>query len=341
MAQGGSPGAGGTAGNGVGGSSGSAGSSSTPGERNTFYVDGRFLYDRCGEKVLLRGVNEMVVWSGGADGLPEFVEIAKTGANSVRVVWTVKDGTPAGLGTAIENALANELIPIVELHDATGDMTKLQTLVDYWSSPSMVEVINQHSANVLLNIGNEVGDDKVTNEQFETAYTAAIAQIRQAGIRVPLVIDAPTWGQNINVLQATGPALLEADPEHNLLFSVHMWWSDPAGARVKTEIDESVALNLPLIVGEFAQHAVYQCDQSPFDYKTLLSYSKDKEIGWLAWSWGGVKNADCEDAGPFDMSTDGTFEGLTGWGLEVAVSDPNSIQNTAVRPQSILTGNCE
>jgi mannan endo-1,4-beta-mannosidase len=43
------------------------------------------LFDRCGERVLLRGVNKDV-----ADIDPtgaSFPEIAKTGANTVRLVW--------------------------------------------------------------------------------------------------------------------------------------------------------------------------------------------------------------------------------------------------------------
>ncbi len=47
----------------------------------TFRVSGRRLFDSRGEEVVLRGVNEMIVWSGSKDGDPEFAEIAKTGAN--------------------------------------------------------------------------------------------------------------------------------------------------------------------------------------------------------------------------------------------------------------------
>jgi hypothetical protein len=37
------------------------------------------------------------------------------------------------------------------------------------------------------------------------------------------------------------------------------------------------------------------------------------------------------------MTEDGTYDTLHEWGLEVAVTHPYSIQNTAVRPESILT----
>ena len=64
-----------------------------------FRVEGRFVYDKYGEKVILVGVNKMIIWMD-IDGLPSFPEIAKTGANCVRIVWT-SDGTAEQLDTAI------------------------------------------------------------------------------------------------------------------------------------------------------------------------------------------------------------------------------------------------
>jgi mannan endo-1,4-beta-mannosidase len=94
--------------------------------RTTFYTKGRYLYDRLGNKVILRGVNKMSVWDGddptGSIYLPE---IRKTGANSVRIVWAIRkdlqpgtpDTNPAQLNTLIANAKNNHLIPMIELHD--------------------------------------------------------------------------------------------------------------------------------------------------------------------------------------------------------------------------------
>jgi mannan endo-1,4-beta-mannosidase len=337
-------GSGGMSGSAAGGGQSNAGSGGVGAPsctgREGYWVDGRILRDRCCEKVVLRGVNEMVVWTGSQDGNPQFAEIAKTGANAVRIVWETA-GPVSKLDAAIGNAIDNDLIPIPELHDATGDLSKLAPVVDYWVRSEVVEVINKHRANVIVNIANEAGNNSVTLDTFNSSYQGAITRIREAGIHVPLIIDGSSWGQDIDMLQAAGPTLIAADPDHNLLFSVHMWWNDPEGTRVTTELNESVGANLPLLVGEFAQHAVSTCSAEPFAYQTLLSLSKSLEIGWLAWSWGGVKNSDCANDGPFDMSTDGTFDGLTGWGREVAVTDPNSIQNTSVRPRSMTSGSCQ
>lgn len=120
-----------------------------------------------------------------------------------------------------------------------------------------------------------------------------------------------------------------------------MWWSDANGKRVVKELQESVDLGLPLIVGEFAQHAVSKCDLNPFDYATLLSEAQKHSIGWLAWSWGGVDNADCAGQGSFDMTVNGIYgKWEEPWGEQVALTLPASIANTSIRPFSMINGHC-
>jgi mannan endo-1,4-beta-mannosidase len=332
---------GGTGGTGGTGTAGTAGSGGAPTTSDTFYVSGRDLYDRCGEKVVLRGVNEMIVWSEGKDGVPEYTEIAKTGANAVRIVWN-EEGSAAELDVAIQNAVAQKLIPMVEHHGATGDLTKVPSVVDYWTQTDVVAVLKKHAPYLLLNIANEAGESGTQQQAFATTYQTAITRIRGTGVTVPLVIDAPGWGQDVDVLQAAGPGLIEHDPEKNLLFSVHMWWNDATGTRVTTELEQSVQMGLPLIVGEFAQHAVSGCNQNPFAYGVLLTEAQKHGVGWLAWSWGAVPNSDCANEGSFDMTVGGVFGNWEeAWGEEVALTHAASIQKTAVRPQSMVTGTCQ
>src|SRR5215210_5925044 len=53
------------------------------------------------------------------------------------------------------------LVPMFELHDATGDWGGLDNLVAYWTRPQIVSIIKKHQAYLLVNIGNEVGNDTV------------------------------------------------------------------------------------------------------------------------------------------------------------------------------------
>jgi mannan endo-1,4-beta-mannosidase len=295
-----------------------------------YRVEGRFLYDNQGEKVILYGVNKMIVWTD-KDGIPSYSEIAKTGANCVRIVWSL-DESAADLDTAITNCRAENMIPIIELHNATGEWSKLSSLVDYWVRSDVVEVIQKHQEYLLVNIGNEVGN-QVSEADFKTGYEAAVTKMRKAGIHVPLVIDASSYGQNIDILQSCGPSLIEADPDQNLLFSVHMWWPKAWGytdQRVTDELEETVALNLPLVVGEFGNQWE-ETDSGQIPYKTIIEQCYKNQIGYLAWSWGPGNNPQTF----LDMTTDGTYKTLNGWGLEVAVTNPYSIQNIAQRPASM------
>lgn len=303
-------------------------------------VSGRHLYDKCGEKIILRGVSNPNIWFE-ADGWIRYREIEKTGANVVRIVWQTW-GSATILDVAIQNCIDQKMIPMIELHDATGEWDKLQSCVDYWVRDDVIEVIQKHQEYLLVNIANEVGDYFVTNAAFRNGYIDAVQTMRDAGIHVPLVIDGTDWGKNVNIMQSEGPAIIEADPDHNIIFSVHMWWPKMYGFTendIVNEIAQSVEMDLPLIVGEFSQmHG--SCDEreitsnNSIAYKTILRECQENEVGYIAWSWFGNCNP------LWDMSDEGTYESLYSWGLEVAVTDENSIQNTSVRPYSIVNGEC-
>jgi mannan endo-1,4-beta-mannosidase len=327
-------GGGGSGGSSSGGSGGSGGSSG----KKTFYLDGRFLKDPCGNKVVLRGVNEMIIWSSDKTGAQVYKEIAKTGANVVRIVWTSK-GSAADLDKTIANALAEKLIPIVENHDPTGDITKIPAAVDYWTQKDVADVLLKHADKLLLNIGNEAGNGSVSSDDFEGIYGDAIKRLRDAGFKFPLIVDSTGWGSNILTIFNSGDVVVASDPLKNTMLSVHTYWDDADGALTRRHLTHVADdLKLPMIVGEFASTRVTVCKSGSYDYKTLMAVAQEKEIGWLAWSWGQVKNSDC--AGVIDMSTDGTFAGLTDWGLEVATTDPNSIKNTSVISPYIDKGRC-
>ena len=302
-------------------------------EHPGFYVQGRHLYDRFGNKVILVGVNKMAIWTD-RDGLPAFPEIAKTGANVVRIVW-LTEGSSEELDIVISNAHNHQLIPMIDCHDSTGNWQLLTTCVDYWVRADILEVLKKHENYLLINIANEAGKGVVNEWEFRAAYELAIKRMRLAGIHVPLIIDAQGFGQNINDLQKNGPYLIQADPDHNLMFSIHMWWPTawrgPGVAQmVIDEIAESVEMELPLIVGEFANKGPGCSCCIP--YRTIIEQCQINEIGYLAWSWG-PGNGDCAE---MDMTEDGAFDTLHGWGLEVAMTSTHSIQAIAIRPDWIV-----
>lgn len=322
-------------------------------------VVGRHLYDRCGEKVVLRGVNRMVWWLDVKEGItPPYAEIEQTGANVVRIQWLAVDNEDAALYAdmiiseldgAIQGAVDQGMIPMVELHDATlqgANFNLLDDMVDFWVSPEIAPILKKHEQYLLLNIANEIGTD-VTDAEFKAGYEAAITRIRGAGLRMPIVIDGTDWGKDVDQMQAVGPELIQFDPEHSLLFSVHTWWPEKWGytdGRVVQEFRESAEADFPLIVGEFGNSWDEPTDaDGDLPWRTILQYADQYDIGWLAWSWGDHQLGDNYANNPqhwLDMTEDSTYATLRDWGLEVAVTSPYSIKNTSVRPQSMVTGQC-
>jgi mannan endo-1,4-beta-mannosidase len=325
-------------------------------EKQTFYTEGRHLHDRLGNKVILRGVNKMAVWDQDSDpaGSISFPEIRKTGANTVRIVWAIRKDLQPGisdtdidhLDALITSAKANQLIPQIELHDATGNWNRLQDLVDYWTQPAVVKIIEKHQAYLLVNIGNEVGDDTVTEAQFIAGYTNAIQAMRTAGIHTPLVVDAADWGKNLALLDATASTLINIDPEKNLLFSLHIYWSKFTGAdanMIRSQLQNSVNLGYPLILGEFSQFGGYpgqnvsMCSANgEIDYLTIIEVCHQSEIGWYAWEWGPGNDFNDPQCAVMDMTPDRLFAHLKpGWATDVAISSPYSIKNTSVTPPTM------
>lgn len=303
-------------------------------EYQGFTVEGRHLYDPCGERVVLRGINYMVVWlDDDQDGMPAFREMARTGANAVRIVWDTS-ATPQQLGTAVTNAVEQDLIPMIELHNATGKWDLVDEMVDYWVRPETVSMIRRHEDHLLVNIANEAGDESVTDEQYRAGYEDAVRRMREAGIRTPIVIDAAGWGTNEDQLLRTASWLRAQDPRTNLLFSVHWWHADNDTSRITNTFARAVEQEIPLIVGEFA-HKRVGCEGT-IAYRHLMEEAARLDVGWLAWSWG-PGNSDC--AG-MDMTEDGTVQTLHGWGRDVALTDSFSIRHTAERPASMTEGTC-
>jgi mannan endo-1,4-beta-mannosidase len=307
---------------------------SRPVDPPCFQVDGRFLTSPDGSRVILRGVNEMFVWGDRTGNALE--EISRTGANCIRLVWTLAEGTAQELDALLERCAGLGMLPIAEFHDATGKWEELDAVVSGWLRPDYLAVTKKHQGRLVLNIGNEVGEE-VTDSDFAAAYSDALRRLRLAGIRCPLMIDAAFWGQDYGLLSRTGSALVHSDPLKNVLLSVHMWWPaknsggslESAAQRVMDALADAQSKGLPLVVGEFGAaftEAGEVLDPDRIAWQTILEECHGREIGWLAWSWGGVPNQPQKD---LDMTRDGRFETLYGWGREVALDHPFSIARTA------------
>jgi mannan endo-1,4-beta-mannosidase len=277
----------------------------------------------------------MISWTG-RDG-HTFPEIAKTGANAVRMTCTGKDAA-TDLDKWFTTCYQNKMFPMPELHDATGNWAGLPALFTYWTRSDIAAILKKHEQYLLINIGNEVGTSSVTAAQWISGYASGIKQMRAAGIHACVVVDGTDYGKSIGVIISSGQALLAQDPDSNILFSAHAYWPLEWGwsdQKVKDTLQAAVNKNLAVIIGEFG-NMWDQTAQGAIPYIALITQCQALDVGWLAWSWGPGNNPQTW----LDMTSKGTFATLQGWGLEVATTNAASIKNTSKRPTSMLTGAC-
>ncbi|MFW6161888.1 MAG: PA14 domain-containing protein [Planctomycetota bacterium] len=307
--------------------------------RQTMYVDGRFLRDRCGEKVVLRGANTMIIY-WDRTGEATYPELAKTGANACRIFWTVKaQAPPRDLDRTLANCRAQTMIPIPCVWDAGGKKwDHLGQCVDFWCRPDIVAVLRKHAACLIVNIANEAGTREVTNEEYRKAYAQALVRMREAGLHMPLMIDAAHWGRGESYILENARYLVEQDPDHNVLFSWHPWDTRQPQSRYQKAIDASIEQDICLVVGEFSRVGVFY--KRPIDWKFIIRTCQEEEIGWLAWVWWcGKKNS--HDG--HSITRDKVFGHWANapWGEAIAVSSPYSIAKTSQRTYYLQHGTCK
>jgi hypothetical protein len=295
-----------------------------------FFVANGNLYDKFGNAFVIRGVNNPHIWFDAANQYLAYQaldQIAALGANTIRIVW-MTTGSPSNLARVIRRVVELRMVPMVELHDVTGGTLnqELARMVDFYVRPDVKDVLLAYESFLLVNIANEW-----SGTDFRNGYLAAITQLRAAGINHTLVIDSNAFGQNADTIFADGRPLLDADPQHNLLFSLHMYQEYAATTAGRAHITATLAQartsSLPLIVGEFGP----QLGGTMVDAQLIMSECVRLSIGYIAWSWKGNE----ANLAYLDMAVDWQGQMLTSWGTAV-MRGANGIMMTARKP-SIFT----
>ena len=364
----GSGGAGGTAG--TGGTAGAGGSGGmAPLANPSIYASGGDLYDACGSAFVPIGVNHR-----GFIGTPEdldgssFAEIAKTGANAIKFAW----GTPENvehpdfalqeLDVQIQAAIDAGLIPIIAMYDAIGpdhwDDGAFEHLIQWYESAPVVAWMNGTDANghnrseyLILNLAVEAGPGVGSPyTSYTNVYADAITRLRDCTVpgtdpcyTMPFMITADNWGRDPDSLVAAAPAWLIADPLDNIILSWHPY--DPlSAAALGSAMDDLQTTGLPVVIAEFSDQGpgpdvTYPtpCLGAPLLYNSITAEANARGIGWIPWAWGSDPQGEYWSSNCWEnnMTSADACSSVERWGCEVAFTNPNSIANTAVRPQYI------
>lgn len=283
-------------------------------------------------------------------------QIAMSGANTIRFTWysdgvSWRDGgqyvanspTPEaryhkGNGTTMSGYISNGhvsnifsycktkgIIPVFAIHDLTcaNDWNYFNNdLKTWWTSAKVLSLINAHKDHLIINIANEFGVVRWNGgnandfNTFKTNYGTMVTALRNAGVKVPIMIDAPDCGQSISELMTMSAEILNADPEHNIIFSTHLYWGGYAttSQQIAAKFTEAVNANVVLALGEVAPNQDNgSCGNMDITsiYQTALTQACPLNISWYAWSW----DQDCSPAR--NMTTNGNYNTLTTFGSDI------------------------
>jgi mannan endo-1,4-beta-mannosidase len=295
-------------------------------QQGGFSIDGTQLIDANGNPFIMRGTTHPDVWYQGE--FESFGEISDLGANTVRVVlgsghrdWGTSSAARVQL--IVDECKAQRMICVLEVHDTTGygeeaGAASLDQAVTYWEG--LHGVLEGEEAYVLINIGNEpIGNQNP--QQWTQAPVDAVERMRSIGFQHTLVVDAPSWGQDwANVMRDNAPAVAAADTLGNTLFSVHMYQVYGTAQSVVDYFDAFEAMNLPLIVGEYAD--THQGEVVAWE--TIQSEAQARGIGWIGWSYSGNTDPILDQVLNFDPNQ------MTAYGEKIFDSQ-YGIGNTAER----------
>lgn len=295
--------------------------------QNVFTTRGTQLIDATGQPFIIVGMNNPHAWFGER-AYEALDEIAAIRANTVRIVWNTR-GRADQLERIIKRCVALKMVPMVELHDVTGNSSgqRLLDMTNYYSREDVKAVLMRHQRYLLINIANEWGKHDVNTQHWLQSYTDAVAAMRKAGFTTTLVIDAPGWGQNIQPILEGGQELIAKDSLHNILFSVHMYGSWNHAQDIIDKLTAAKEKNLPLIVGEFGYNSNdgknnLKCKT---DHRTIMSMCKQLGYGFMPWSWTGNNR---ENAW-LDIVDSRDWKTPTWWGREV-IDGECGIRQTAI-----------
>jgi mannan endo-1,4-beta-mannosidase len=288
------------------------------------HVSGTSIVEANGNKFVMRGTSHAHTWYSSQT--KSFKDIKSLGANTVRVVlsggrWTANGASD--VANVVSLCKTNKLICVLEDHDTTGygEQSGAYTLaqaVSYWQS--LKSVLQGQENYIIINIGNEpYGNNNPAD--WTSATVNAVKAMRSAGFQHSLMVDAPSWGQDwAGVMRDNATTVAAADPQKNVIFSVHMYGVYDTAAEITSYLSAFKSKGLPLVIGEFGHN---HSDGNP-DEDTIMATAQSQGVGYLGWSWSGNSS----DVGYLDQVNSFNVASLTSWGQRL-FNGANGIKATA------------
>lgn len=201
------------------------------------------------------------------------------------------------------------MLAVAGVWEATGKSlngSEFEGIIQWWVNHA--GFVEARKNKMIVNIANEGG---LASDNWYSKYKSTILRLRQAGIHTPLMIDVPDYANSVGLFfrHENGNAniddcvaLVNDDPDHNLIFSWHLYNPKDYQNGTVAKIDEwtarAISDNICLIFGEvgytywnfgwsdFGGNTPVNSDTTT-NYKYVFQKAKSDQFGALAWCWNG------------------------------------------------------
>lgn len=291
--------------------------------------DGR-LVEATGSDLVLRGVNYDFIYYPAENST--FAAIKAAGANAVRIPLGIGHQWPAVDPHAIASVVGvcrhNRLICVLDAHDTAGfgqdkKAATIAEAVRFWIG--VRDALVGQEDYVIINIANEPFANGTT-WPWVAQTTDAIRQLRAAGFKHTLMVDAPGWGQDESyIMRDNAQRVIAADPTGNTIFDIHTYGQFATAQKVNSYFGSFASRRLPIIVGEFSS----EHEWGKPDEDAIMASAQAHHMGYFGWSWSGNE----KQYSYLDMVKNFDGKSLTAWGRRF-INGPNGL-STATHEATI------
>ncbi|MES2673496.1 MAG: hypothetical protein V4660_04620 [Pseudomonadota bacterium] len=248
-------------------------------------TDQHLIYDALKQPIFLRGINHHY-GDSPSTRINGIAAIKMAGSNAIRLQIN-ESTTEIQFEAAMAKIVESGMVAVVTLTDSnllcTENSTPLLSAVDtLWLKKFLpVLVQDRFQSYIMLNIASGWGamdifnQDSLGYQEYIDTYKSIIRKFRDAGFKFPLVIDAPSCGQDFNVfLNGRSRELMAADSAKNLVFGVHAdgpkWNTSDEIINAATQLYNE---KVPFLVTDVTGSGVTAEGDDPVDHNDLLEKS--------------------------------------------------------------------
>lgn len=257
-------------------------------------TDGTKILWADGSETIIRGVN-LQYSDNPLQMINAFPAIAETGANFVRIQLS-EDTAEVELEAALNMAIENNMAAILTLNSpdlkcSDDEALFSKAVADLWLKKWLPIIAqDRYQDKMMINMASGWGPKEVFNgysfgyRTYIDTHKTAIRQFRRAGLKFPIVVDAPGCGEDYHAFESIrARELLAADEQKNLVFSVHAYGSTwNTATKIADNMEKLTSQNIPVIMSEFGGSGI---GEAPVKLNDILeagagNYAADIYVSW-------------------------------------------------------------